>query len=125
MASELASAGYQVELLDDDAASEVIGGMDLVLAGAEALGPESAINKVGTGDLAAPPVAAVYPSTWLPRPGRCAAALFDGRPTAGPDGCLRGGSARRGHRGDHRAGCALSGEVSGLASRRAVAPELP
>ena len=53
MASELASAGYQVELLDDDAASEVIGGMDLVLAGAEALGPESAINKVGTGDLAA------------------------------------------------------------------------
>ena len=70
MASELASAGYQVELLDDDAASEVIGGMDLVLAGAEALGPESAINKVGTGELAAAP-GAVYPSTWLPRPGRC------------------------------------------------------
>ncbi len=52
MASELAALGFEVEVLSDDVAIELLPGMDLVLVGADALGPDRAINKVGTAALA-------------------------------------------------------------------------
>ena len=52
LASELAEAGFEVELLADDEAIELIAGMDLLLVGADAIGPGRAINKVGTCALA-------------------------------------------------------------------------
>jgi translation initiation factor 2B subunit (eIF-2B alpha/beta/delta family) len=52
MASDLLAGGFDVELIDDDVAFEVLPGADLVLAGADAVGPEQAINKVGTAALA-------------------------------------------------------------------------
>ena len=115
-----------MELLDDDAASEVIGGMDLVLAGAEALGPESAINKVGTGDLAAAARRGGVPIYLVASTGRCSrGAVRRRRETAGPDGCLRGGPLAAVTGVITELGVLSAQEVSGLASRRAVAPELP
>ncbi len=52
MAADLTAIGFDVEVLDDDAAIEFLPGMDLVMAGADAIGPGSAINKTGTGALA-------------------------------------------------------------------------
>ncbi len=52
MAADLRALGFRVELIDDDAAIEVLPGMDLVLAGADAIGPTQVINKVGTAVLA-------------------------------------------------------------------------
>ena len=52
MAAELRAGGFEVELIDDDVAIEVLPGADVVLAGADAIGPEQVINKVGTGVLA-------------------------------------------------------------------------
>ncbi len=52
MASELASLGFEVELVPDDSVVELLGGIDLVLAGADALGPDRVINKSGTAELA-------------------------------------------------------------------------
>lgn len=52
MAADLTAIGFDVELLEDDAAIELLPGMDLVLAGADAIGPGSAINKTGTAALA-------------------------------------------------------------------------
>lgn len=52
MAAELRAGGFEVELIDDDVAIEVLAGMDLVLAGADAIGPTQVINKVGTAVLA-------------------------------------------------------------------------
>ena len=111
----------------DGAASEVIGGMDLVLAGAEALGPESAINKVGTGELAAAARRGGVPIYLVASTGKVLPpALFDdaarlqGRmgvsevvPLAAVTGVIT------------ELGVLSPEEVSGLASRGAVAPELP
>src|SRR3990172_3906559 len=52
MAADLTAIGFDVEVLDDDAAIELLPGMDLVMAGADAIGPGSAINKTGTAALA-------------------------------------------------------------------------
>lgn len=52
LAAELIAAGFSVELLSDIEAMEWIAGVDLVLAGADAIGPGRVINKVGTADLA-------------------------------------------------------------------------
>ena len=127
MASELASAGFQVELLGDETASEVIGGMDLVLAGAEALGPGSAINKVGTGDLATAARRSGVPIYLVASTGKVLPkALFDdaarlqGRmgvsevvPLKAVNGVIT------------ELGVLSPVEVSALANRGPVAPELP
>lgn len=47
MAAELTTAGFDVEVLDDDSAVEFIPGVDLVLSGADALGPDAAVSKAG------------------------------------------------------------------------------
>ena len=52
MAAELRAGGFEVELIDDDVAIEVLPGADVVLAGADAIGPIQVINKVGTAVLA-------------------------------------------------------------------------
>jgi translation initiation factor eIF-2B subunit delta len=52
MAADLTAIGFEVEVLEDAAALELLPGMDLVLAGADAIGPGSAINKTGTAALA-------------------------------------------------------------------------
>lgn len=52
MAAELRAGGFDVELIDDEVAIEVLAGMDVVLAGADAIGPSQVINKVGTAVLA-------------------------------------------------------------------------
>lgn len=52
MAADLTADGFYVELLEDDVAIELLPGMDLVLAGADAIGPGFAINKTGTAALA-------------------------------------------------------------------------
>ena len=52
MAADLTAIGFEVEVLQDPVAIELLPGMDLVLAGADAIGPGSAINKVGTKALA-------------------------------------------------------------------------
>ncbi len=52
MAADLRALGFLVELIDDDVVIEVLPGMDLVLAGADAIGPTQVINKVGTAVLA-------------------------------------------------------------------------
>lgn len=52
LAADLIAAGFAVELLSDIEAMEWIAGVDLVLAGADAIGPGRVINKVGTADLA-------------------------------------------------------------------------
>lgn len=52
MAADLTAIGFDVEVLEDEVAIELLPGMDLVLAGADAIGPGSAINKTGTAALA-------------------------------------------------------------------------
>lgn len=52
MAADLTAIGFDVEMLEDDVAIELLPGMDLVMAGADAIGPGSAINKTGTSALA-------------------------------------------------------------------------
>lgn len=52
MAADLTAIGFDVEVLEDDVAIELLPGMDLVLAGADAIGPGFAINKTGTAALA-------------------------------------------------------------------------
>jgi translation initiation factor 2B subunit (eIF-2B alpha/beta/delta family) len=52
MAAELRAGGFDVELIDDETAIEVLPGADVVLAGADAIGPYQVINKVGTAVLA-------------------------------------------------------------------------
>jgi len=58
MAADLVAKGFEVELLSDSEAVAVVAGMDLILVGADAIGPGRSINKVGTCDLAEE--AAVY-----------------------------------------------------------------
>jgi translation initiation factor 2B subunit (eIF-2B alpha/beta/delta family) len=52
MAFELTLAGFAVEVLDDDSAVEFLPGVDLVLSGADALGPRRAVTKAGIRRLA-------------------------------------------------------------------------
>lgn len=52
MAAELTLSGFSVELLDDDSAVEFLPGVDLVLSGADALGPHRAVTKAGIRRLA-------------------------------------------------------------------------
>ncbi|MDH5372438.1 MAG: hypothetical protein OEX97_05805 [Acidimicrobiia bacterium] len=52
MAADLRAGGFDVELIDDEVAIEVLPGVDVVLAGADAIGPSQVINKVGTAVLA-------------------------------------------------------------------------
>jgi translation initiation factor 2B subunit (eIF-2B alpha/beta/delta family) len=52
MAAELTVAGFDVEVLDDDSAVEFLPGVDLVLSGADALGPDAAVSKAGIRRLA-------------------------------------------------------------------------
>lgn len=52
MAADLTAIGFEVEVLEDQVAIELLPGMDIVLAGADALGPGSAVNKTGTAALA-------------------------------------------------------------------------
>jgi translation initiation factor eIF-2B subunit delta len=52
MAADLTAIGFDVEVLEDEVAIELLPGMDLVLAGADAVGPGSAINKTGTAAIA-------------------------------------------------------------------------
>ncbi len=52
MAADLTAGGFDVELLEDDVALELLPGMDLVMAGADAIGPGFVINKTGTAALA-------------------------------------------------------------------------
>ncbi|HEX9978728.1 MAG: hypothetical protein V1757_11390 [Actinomycetota bacterium] len=49
LAAELSSAGIQVETIPDQAVPDALYGIDMVLLGANALGPESAVNVAGTG----------------------------------------------------------------------------
>lgn len=51
-AHQLAVDGFEVEVLTTDEAVEWIGGMDVALVGAEALGPGRVINAIGTGRIA-------------------------------------------------------------------------
>lgn len=53
LAAELRAAGFSVELIDDYSAVEVIAGVDLVLAGADAVGRRQVVTKSGTGRIAA------------------------------------------------------------------------
>jgi len=52
LAADLIAAGFSVELLSDSDAMAWVAGVDLVLVGADAIGPGRVINKVGTADLA-------------------------------------------------------------------------
>jgi len=52
MAADLTAIGFDVEVLEDDVAVELLPGMDLVMAGADAIGPGFVINKTGTASLA-------------------------------------------------------------------------
>jgi len=52
MASNLVERGFEVELLSNAEAANVVAGMDLILVGADAIGPGRSINKVGTCELA-------------------------------------------------------------------------
>lgn len=47
-AADLAAAGVAVELVDDDALIDSVPGVDLLVTGASAFGPESLINTAGT-----------------------------------------------------------------------------
>jgi len=47
-ASDLASIGIAVELVDDDVLLDALYGVDLVVTGASAFGPESLVNTTGT-----------------------------------------------------------------------------
>lgn len=52
MAAELADAGYSIEMLSVDHAAAYVAGVDLIMVGADAIGPGRVINKKGTGRIA-------------------------------------------------------------------------
>ena len=52
LAADLIASGFSVELLSDTDAMAWVAGVDIVLVGADAIGPGRVINKVGTADLA-------------------------------------------------------------------------
>jgi translation initiation factor 2B subunit (eIF-2B alpha/beta/delta family) len=49
LAADLVSSGIEVEIIPDAAVPDALYAIDMVLLGANALGPESAVNVVGTG----------------------------------------------------------------------------
>ncbi len=51
LAADLIAAGFSVELLSDTDAMTWVAGVDLILIGADAIGPGRVISKVGTADL--------------------------------------------------------------------------
>ncbi|MFH1331493.1 MAG: hypothetical protein ABIJ48_12725 [Actinomycetota bacterium] len=53
LAADLAAAGLAVEVAPDDQVSEILPDVDLVIVGADALGPRRVMSTVGTADLAA------------------------------------------------------------------------
>lgn len=53
MAAELASAGYSIEMLSVGQAAAYVAGVDLILVGADAIGPGRMINKEGTSRITA------------------------------------------------------------------------
>lgn len=52
MAAELTEAGFDVELIGDASAVEFVPGVDVVMAGADAVGPKALVTKAGIGRLA-------------------------------------------------------------------------
>ncbi len=52
MAAELAGAGYSIEMLSVNHAATYVAGVDLILVGADAIGPGRVINKEGTSRIA-------------------------------------------------------------------------
>jgi len=52
MAAELTVAGFDVELVDDGSAVELLPGVDMVVSGADAIGPDAAVSKAGIRKLA-------------------------------------------------------------------------
>lgn len=52
MAAELAGAGYSIEMLSVNHAATYVAGVDVILVGADAIGPGRVINKEGTGRIA-------------------------------------------------------------------------
>ncbi|MDH3193820.1 MAG: hypothetical protein OEM40_05805 [Acidimicrobiia bacterium] len=52
MAAELAGAGYSIEMLSVSHAATYVAGVDLILVGADAIGPGRVINKEGTSQIA-------------------------------------------------------------------------
>ncbi len=53
LAAELSAAGFTVELIDDYSAVEAVAGVDLVLAGADAVSRGQVVTKSGVGRIAA------------------------------------------------------------------------
>jgi translation initiation factor 2B subunit (eIF-2B alpha/beta/delta family) len=51
LAADLAGAGLPVEVVSDEEAVEAVGGVDLVMTGATAVGPEAFTNASGTADV--------------------------------------------------------------------------
>jgi translation initiation factor 2B subunit (eIF-2B alpha/beta/delta family) len=51
MAADLKAAGVSVEVVDDSQVPDTLYGVDLVLVGAHALGPDAAVSGAGTGVL--------------------------------------------------------------------------
>jgi len=49
LASDLAASGVDVEIIPDDAVPDALYAIDLVVFGANALGPEAVVNVAGTG----------------------------------------------------------------------------
>ncbi|NOY56543.1 MAG: hypothetical protein GXP34_11220 [Actinobacteria bacterium] len=52
MAAELTVAGFDVEVVDDGSAVELLPGVDVVVSGADAIGPDAAVSKAGIRRLA-------------------------------------------------------------------------
>jgi len=52
MAAELTVAGFDVEVVDDRSAVELLPGVDVVVSGADAIGPDAAVSKAGIRRLA-------------------------------------------------------------------------
>jgi translation initiation factor 2B subunit (eIF-2B alpha/beta/delta family) len=53
LAADLAAAGLAVEVTPDDQVSEILPDIDLVVVGADAIGPRRVMSSAGTADLAA------------------------------------------------------------------------
>ncbi len=52
LAADLAAAGLRVEVIPDDQVADAVPGIDLVIFGAAAVGPDAAMNAVGTAAIA-------------------------------------------------------------------------
>jgi translation initiation factor 2B subunit (eIF-2B alpha/beta/delta family) len=52
LAADLAAAGLRVEVVQDDQVADTVPGIDLVIVGAAAVGPDAAMNVVGTARIA-------------------------------------------------------------------------